>query len=66
MACVVRVVHQLSSTATNIIVLAPYADAVERELLLNAGAKRYLLKHINSDQLIQEIEAVVAGMPGGD
>ena len=39
-----------------VIVLAPYVDAVERELLLQAGAKRYLLKHINSMNLIQEIE----------
>lgn len=43
-----------------VIVLAPYADAVERELLLQAGAKRYLLKHINSRKLIQEIETVAS------
>lgn len=39
-----------------VIVLAPYIDTVERELLLQAGAKRYLLKHINSVELIEEIE----------
>jgi DNA-binding NarL/FixJ family response regulator len=43
-----------------VIILAPYSDAVERELLLQAGAKRYLLKHINSQKLIQEIESVAS------
>ena len=57
-------VHEMANEAAYIIVLAPYADAVERELLLNAGAKRYLLKHINSDQLIREIESVVSSSTG--
>jgi DNA-binding NarL/FixJ family response regulator len=42
---------------TAVIILAPYADAVEREVLMSAGAKRYLLKQINSKKLIQEIES---------
>ena len=46
-----------------VIVLAPYADAVERELLLQAGVKRYLLKHINSMNLIQEIELAASQKP---
>jgi DNA-binding NarL/FixJ family response regulator len=61
LALMARSVHEMSSGGTRVIALAPYADAVERELLLNAGAKRYLLKHINSDRLIGEIESVVAG-----
>jgi len=46
-----------------VIVLAPYVDAVEREILLQAGAKRYLLKHINSMNLIHEIELAASQNP---
>lgn len=46
-----------------VIVLAPYADSIERELLLQAGAKRYLLKHINSVMLIHEIELAASQNP---
>jgi DNA-binding NarL/FixJ family response regulator len=66
MARVVQFVSAMSSSTIYVVVLAPYVDAIEREILLDAGAKRYLLKHINSDQLIKEIENVVAGMPGGN
>lgn len=51
-------VRDLTHGSAVVIVLAPYADVMERELLLGAGAKRYLLKHINSNYLIHEIEAV--------
>ncbi len=64
MAKVVKAVHDMSGETVVVIVLAPYADAVERELLMNAGAKRYLLKHINSDQLIKEIESAVSDEAG--
>jgi DNA-binding NarL/FixJ family response regulator len=50
------VVREIVNETAVVIALAPYIDAVERELLLQAGAKRYLLKHINSKKLIQEIE----------
>lgn len=63
MANMVRVVRDMTNKAVVVIVLAPYADAVERELLITAGAKRYLLKHINSDQLIREIESSVLSEP---
>ncbi len=49
-------IKNMVEEASTIIVLAPFVDSVERELLLQAGAKRYLLKHINSSNLIQEIE----------
>jgi DNA-binding NarL/FixJ family response regulator len=49
-------IRNMVEEASTIIVLAPFIDSVERELLLQAGAKRYLLKHINSLNLIQEIE----------
>lgn len=64
LASIVRAVTEMASMTAVVIVLAPYADAIERELLMNAGAKRYLLKHINSDQLIREIESVVSGTTG--
>ena len=49
-------VRDIVNESAVVIALAPYIDAVERELLLQAGAKRYLLKHINSNKLIREIE----------
>jgi DNA-binding response OmpR family regulator len=51
-------VREMTDGSAVVIVLAPYADVMEREILLGAGAKRYLLKQINSNQLIHEIEAV--------
>lgn len=51
-------VRQMVQNMSDVIVLAPYADEVEREVLLRAGAKRYLLKQINSPKLIREIESV--------
>ncbi len=53
-------VHELAQETAVIIVLAPYVDTVERDMLLQAGASRYLLKHINSPKLIHEIESVIA------
>jgi CBS domain-containing protein/CheY-like chemotaxis protein len=45
---------------TAVIVLTSYIDEAEREAALRAGARRYLLKEIDSDRLIAEIEAVAA------
>lgn len=47
-----------------VIVLASVADEIERELALQAGARRYLLKDINSIHLIAEIESLAAAQPG--
>jgi CheY-like chemotaxis protein len=52
-----EIVHQMTRCPAAVIVLAPYADEVERLLLQQAGASRYLLKHIDSYRLIQEIQA---------
>jgi DNA-binding NarL/FixJ family response regulator len=41
---------------TSVVVLTPYAVEAEQEELLAAGAKAYLLKYIDSNQLIQAIE----------
>lgn len=43
-----------------IIVLTSFADDLEREAAIRAGAQRYLLKDIDSPRLIAEIEAVAA------
>jgi len=56
-------VRDMVNETAVVIALAPYIDAVERELLLQAGAKRYLLKHINSKKLIREIELSSPSMP---
>jgi AmiR/NasT family two-component response regulator len=60
LARTVRAVHDMAHNVALIIVLVPFADAVERELLMDAGAKRYLLKEIDSNQLIHEIESVAS------
>jgi DNA-binding NarL/FixJ family response regulator len=51
------IIQQIVRRPTAVIVLAPYADEVERLLMQQAGASRYLLKYIDSQQLIHEIEA---------
>ena len=56
-------VRSLVKLTPTVILLAPYVDSIERELLLQAGAKRYLLKHINSYSLIQEIELAASYKP---
>ncbi len=58
-------IRSLKNHPAAIIVLAPYADEVERVLLQTAGVKRYLLKHINSQQLIREIQKSAAESIGG-
>lgn len=62
---IARAVHKLSLT-TAVIVLAPFADEIERQVYLNAGARRYLLKHIDSLRLIREITAVTNGIVNHD
>ena len=51
----ISVVEDLTCRGTAVIILTSYADDIERELLLKSGAYRYLLKNINSNQLIAEI-----------
>lgn len=53
----IEVVRQMVRYPTAVIVLAPYADEVERLLLQQAGVCSYLLKYIDSRHLIQEIES---------
>ncbi len=50
----------LAGHTAGIIVLTSYADDDEREAALEAGARRYLLKQIDSARLLHEIEAVAS------
>lgn len=54
----------LADHRAGIIVLTSYADDDEREAALSAGACRYLLKHIDSTRLLNEIEAVANEVAG--
>jgi two-component system response regulator DevR len=48
----------LAGHPAGIIVLTSYADDDEREAALHAGARRFLLKQIDSANLLREIESV--------
>jgi CheY-like chemotaxis protein len=50
-------VRKLTCFSAAVIVLAPFADEVERLLMQQAGVSSYLLKYIDSQRLIQEIES---------
>jgi DNA-binding NarL/FixJ family response regulator len=51
----IGIVERLTEWGTAVIILTSYADDIEREMVFHAGAYRYLLKDINSPQLISEI-----------
>ena len=55
---IVEMNKELSDHPTGVIVLTSYSDDDEHQAALQAGAKRYLLKHIDSASLLAEIEAV--------
>lgn len=55
-----HIVQQLAQLGVGVIALTSYVDVVERDQLLQAGARRYLLKNIDSRRLVAEIEAVAA------
>jgi DNA-binding NarL/FixJ family response regulator len=55
---IIRDVKAFNLSGTAVVVLASLADDLEKEMILQAGAQRYLLKDINSQQLIAEIEAI--------
>lgn len=59
-AQIAQLIHQLHESGTVVVVLVGYADEVESELFRQAGADRYLLKHINTQRLLAEIRAAVA------
>lgn len=51
-----KTIEQIVRLPAAVIALAPYADEVERLLLQQAGVFGYLLKYIDSGQMIQVIE----------
>ncbi len=53
-------VRKLTGLRLSVVVLAPYADEVERAMLREAGVEHYLLKQIDSTHLIEEIEAAAS------
>lgn len=58
LTAIIRDIKEFNNSGLAVVVLASFADDVEKELILQAGARRYLLKNINSNQLIAEIEAL--------
>jgi DNA-binding NarL/FixJ family response regulator len=52
----VKLVELLVKGGTAVLALSSYIDDVARELVLQAGAKDYRLKNINTPELIAEIE----------
>ncbi len=55
------VIRRLAAFQAAVVALTPYIDEIEREICLQAGARRYLLKHINSSDLIDHIKLAAAG-----
>ena len=54
----------LADKPVGIIVLTSYADDDEREAAINQGARRYLVKHIDSALLVAEIQTVAEEVAG--
>jgi len=59
-----EICKMLAGLPAGIIVLTSYADEQEREAALAAGARRYLLKHIDTARLLNEIETVAREVAG--
>ena len=57
--CLVTQVRELANAGRTVIILVSYFDEMEREVLLQAGAKKYLLKTIDTPRLMQSIENAV-------
>ena len=56
----IRAITELSTSgASRVIVLTSYLDEAEKITALDAGARRYLLKDIDTARLVAEIEQVV-------
>jgi DNA-binding NarL/FixJ family response regulator len=57
---IIDYIREFNALGMIVIILASFANDVEREMVLQAGAHRHLLKDINSVQLITEIEHLAA------
>lgn len=54
-----QAVTQLHEAGSAVLILSPYPDDVEQEIFYQVGASGYLLKDINSPQLISAIQQVI-------
>ena len=54
-----QAVTRFTQLGVAVLILSPYPDDVEQELFYQAGAKDYLLKDINTPQLITAIRRVI-------
>ena len=57
---IINLVRELTARGTAVLALTSFIDDFSRELIMDAGASRYLLKNINTPQLIDEIHSVYA------
>lgn len=55
---VVDLVKLLVAGGTAVLALTSYIDDLAREMILQAGASEYLLKNINTPELLTEIESL--------
>lgn len=55
-------VQRIVQTGVGVVVLSPYVDEVERDLLLSSGVKGYVLKQIDTHGLIDRIDTVALGL----
>ena len=53
---IVQAIANLNELGSAVLILTPYQDDVEQEMFIRAGASDYLLKDINSPQLIASIQ----------
>ncbi|MBK9055375.1 MAG: response regulator [Chloroflexi bacterium] len=54
-----QAVSRINKLGSAILILSPYPDDVEQEMFYQAGASDYLLKDINSPQLIASIRQAI-------
>ena len=54
-----QAVSRFNKLGSAILILSPYPDDVEQEMFYQAGASDYLLKDINSPQLIASIRQAI-------
>ena len=55
-----EIITRIAQMGIAVLILSPYPDDVEQELFYRAGAKGYLLKDINTPQLITAIRRALS------
>lgn len=56
---ITQTIAHLNELGCAVLILTPYPDDMEQEMFLRAGASGYLLKDINSPQLIASIRQAI-------